>query len=188
MRRSGVRIPLSPPQKYRTNVRYFLCGIGAFHDFIVVLLCNMNPYGLTLSYYGSVQVASYESPYLHQKEHKSNPVRLVLFLWGNKWIVRFFKNRTTVSPCEPLRADNKRRETQARSICGHRVQSHSQQIRHEVSAKGAVQRTIYAQRSEQVHSLRYYGSVQVASYESLVSSTKVVLARLYIKGGILTSV
>ena len=43
---------------------------------------------------------------------------------------------------EPLRADNKRRETQARSICGHRVQSHSQQIRHEVSAKGAVQRTI----------------------------------------------
>ena len=43
---------------------------------------------------------------------------------------------------EPLRADNKRRETQARSICGHRVQFHSQQIRHEVSAKGAVQCTI----------------------------------------------
>ena len=43
---------------------------------------------------------------------------------------------------EPLRADNKRRETQARSICGHRVQFHSQQIRHEVSAKRAVQCTI----------------------------------------------
>ena len=43
---------------------------------------------------------------------------------------------------EPLQADNKRRETQARSICGHRVQFHSQQIRHEVSAKGAVQYTI----------------------------------------------
>ena len=24
----------------------FLCGIGASHDFIVVLLCNMNPCGL----------------------------------------------------------------------------------------------------------------------------------------------
>ena len=43
---------------------------------------------------------------------------------------------------EPLRADDKRRGQQARSICGHRVQSHSQQIRHEVSANGAVQRTI----------------------------------------------
>lgn len=32
-----------------------------------------------LRYYGSVQVASYESPYLHHKEHKSNPVRLVCF-------------------------------------------------------------------------------------------------------------
>ena len=27
----------------------FLCGIGDSHDFIVVLLCNMNPYGLTLT-------------------------------------------------------------------------------------------------------------------------------------------
>ncbi len=24
----------------------FLCGIGDSHDFIVVLLCNMNPFGL----------------------------------------------------------------------------------------------------------------------------------------------
>lgn len=35
-----------PPQKYRTFVRYFLYGIGASHDFIVVLLCNMNSCGL----------------------------------------------------------------------------------------------------------------------------------------------
>lgn len=27
----------------------FLCGKGDSHDFIVVLLCNMNPYGLTLT-------------------------------------------------------------------------------------------------------------------------------------------
>ena len=27
----------------------FLCGIGDSHDFIVVLLCNMNPFGLTLT-------------------------------------------------------------------------------------------------------------------------------------------
>ena len=48
--------------------------------------------------------------------------------------------------------------------------------------------SVDAQRSEQVHALRYYGSVWVASYESLVSITKFVLARLYIKGGILISV
>ena len=63
--------------------------------------------------YGSVGRASrsqcegqgFESPYLHQKEHKSNSVRLVLFLWGISGLRDFFKNRTTVSPCEPLRAD-----------------------------------------------------------------------------------
>ena len=38
--------PLVSTTKYRTNVRYFLCGIGDSHDFIVVLLCNMNPFGL----------------------------------------------------------------------------------------------------------------------------------------------
>ena len=40
--------PLISTTKYRTFVRYFLCGIGDSHDFIVVLLCNMNPCGLTL--------------------------------------------------------------------------------------------------------------------------------------------
>ena len=64
-----LRIPLSPPQKYRTNVRYFfLCGIGASHDFIVVLLCNMNPCGLTLTLLRKrPRHTSYESPCLHQK-------------------------------------------------------------------------------------------------------------------------
>ena len=41
-----LRIPLSPPQKYRTFVRYFFMWDGDSHDFIVVLLCNMNPCGL----------------------------------------------------------------------------------------------------------------------------------------------
>ena len=111
---------------------FFLCGIGAFHDFIVVLLCNMNPYGLTLTLLrkrpGRILRIPLSPP--------QNIVQMydIFFMWDRGF--------STVSPCEPLRADNKRRETQARSICGHRVQSHSQQIRHGVSAKGAVQRTI----------------------------------------------
>ena len=46
----------------------FLCGIGASHDFIVVLLCNMNPCGLTLTLLRKrPRYTSYESPCLHQK-------------------------------------------------------------------------------------------------------------------------
>ena len=79
----------------------------------------------------------FESPCLHHK----NIVHLYdIFLCGIGNSPRF--HRGVALQHEPLRADDKRRETQARSICGHRVQSHSQQIRHEVSAKGAVQRTI----------------------------------------------
>ena len=41
--------PLISTKKYCTFVRYFFyVGIGDSHDFIVVLLCNMNPCGLTL--------------------------------------------------------------------------------------------------------------------------------------------
>lgn len=86
-----------------------------------------------------------------QKVRGSNPLgsttKIPYILYGifclfPRWLREFRKIRATAMPCEPLRADNKRRETQARSICGHRVQFHSQQIRHEVSAKGAVQCTI----------------------------------------------
>lgn len=86
-----------------------------------------------------------------QKVRGSNPLgsttKIPYILYGifclfPRWLREFRKIRATAMPCEPLRADNKRRETQARSICGHRVQLHSQQIRHEVSAKGAVQCTI----------------------------------------------
>ena len=46
----------------------FLCGIGDSHDFIVVLLCNMNPCGLTLTLLRKrPRHAPYESPCLHHK-------------------------------------------------------------------------------------------------------------------------
>ena len=86
-----------------------------------------------------------------QKVRGSNPLgstkKIPYILYGifclfPRRLREFRKIRATAMPCEPLWADNKRRETQARSICGHRVQFHSQQIRHEVSAKGAVQCTI----------------------------------------------
>ena len=65
-----------------------------------------------------------------------------LFFFYSEAGILHGKSRAVALQREPLRADDKRRGQQARSICGHRVQSHSQQIRHEVSANGAVQRTI----------------------------------------------
>ena len=68
-KRPGVRIPLSPPQKYHTFCMiFFYVGYGILHDFIVVLLCNMNPCGLTLTLLRKrPRHTSYESPCLHHK-------------------------------------------------------------------------------------------------------------------------
>ena len=49
-KRSGVRIPLAPPKNIVHFVRYFLFEDRGFHDFIVMLLCNTNPCGLTLHF------------------------------------------------------------------------------------------------------------------------------------------
>ena len=58
----------------------FLCGIGASHDFIVVLLCNMNPCGLTLTLLRKrPRHTSYESPCLHQK---ISYIRTIFFYVG----------------------------------------------------------------------------------------------------------
>ena len=116
---------------------FFLCGKGDSHDFIVVLLCNMNPFGLTLTLLRKRPGRFLRIPLSPPQKYRTN-VRY-FFMW-DRGFPRF--HRGVALQHEPLRADNKRRVTQARSICGHRVQSHSQQIRHGVSAKGAVQRTI----------------------------------------------
>ena len=88
MRRSGVRIPLSPPQKYRTSVRYFFMwdrGFPRFHRGVALqhepLRANASKHEQVhfLRYYGSVQVASYESPYLH---HKISYICTIFFLCG----------------------------------------------------------------------------------------------------------
>ena len=47
---------------------FFYVGIGDSHDFIVVLLCNTNPYGLTLTLLRKrPRYTSYESPCLHHE-------------------------------------------------------------------------------------------------------------------------
>ena len=141
-KRAGVRIPLAPPQKYHTSCMVFFVyfqGDCANLEKFVPRRCRANPCGLTLTLLRKrPRYTSFESPWLHQK----NIIHLVwyFFLCKDKGISVIYHG--VALQHEPLRADNKRRETQARGICGHRVQFHSQQIRHEVSAKGAVQCTI----------------------------------------------
>ena len=91
-----------------------------------------------LRYYGSVQGTLPTNPLGSTK--KISYILYDIFLCKDKGFSVIYHG--VALQHEPLQADNKRRETQARSICGHRVQFHSQQIRHEVSAKGAVQCTI----------------------------------------------
>ena len=78
-----------PPQKYRTFVRYFFMwdrGFPRFHRGVALqhepLRANASKREQVhfLRYYGSVQVASYESPYPHQSEYKLNPSTCILFL------------------------------------------------------------------------------------------------------------
>ena len=45
------------------------------------------------------------NPLISTKIKQVEPCSACFIFVGNKWIVRFFKNRTTVSPSEPLRAD-----------------------------------------------------------------------------------
>lgn len=45
------------------------------------------------------------NPLISTKIKQVEPCSACFIFVGNKWIVRFFKNRIKVSPCEPLRAD-----------------------------------------------------------------------------------
>ena len=127
--------PLISTTKYRTFVRYFFMwdrGFPRFHRGVALqhepLRANASKHEQVhfLRYYGSVQVASYEAPYLH---HKISYICTIFFLCGNRGFPRF--HRGVALQHEPLRAN--------------------------------------ASKHEQVHFLRYYGSVQVASYESPLS-------------------
>ena len=82
---------------------FFYVKITDSHDFIVVLLCNMNPCGLTLRYVNKFTIfaitevsryTSYESPYLHHKKDKLNPVRLVFLYRRSGDLLRFWKIAT----------------------------------------------------------------------------------------------
>ncbi len=45
------------------------------------------------------------NPLISTKKNTSRTLFGLFFLWGISGLRDFFKNRTTVSPCEPLRAD-----------------------------------------------------------------------------------
>ena len=148
-KRSGVRIPLAPPQKYHTFCMVFFVyfqGDCANLEKFVPRRCRANPCGLTLRNvnkftFFAITEASESLPTNPLGSTKKISYKMYdIFLCKDKGFSVIYHG--VAQQHEPLRADNKRRETQARSICGHRVQFHSQQIRHEVSAKGAVQCTI----------------------------------------------
>ncbi len=72
LRKRPRHAPYESPCLHHKNIVHlydiFLCGIGDSHDFIVVLLCNMNPCGLTLTLLRKrPRHAPYESPCLHHK-------------------------------------------------------------------------------------------------------------------------
>ncbi len=137
-KRPGVRIPLSPPKKYRTNVRYFFMWDRGFPRFHRGVALQHEPLRADAD-------AITEASKAHFLRIPLSPPKNIvhtydIFLCGigvsHDFIVVLLCN---MNPCGLITNEERRKRV---SICGYRVQSHSQQIRHEVSAKGAVQRTI----------------------------------------------
>ena len=143
----------SNPLGSTTKIPYILYGIFVYFqgdcanlEKFVPRRCRANPCGLTLrnvnkfTFFAITEASESLPTNPLGSTKKISYILYGIFLCKDKGFSVIYHG--VALQHEPLRADNKRRETQARSICGHRVQFHSQQIRHEVSAKGAVQCTI----------------------------------------------